>query len=109
MNVEKNKHKFNGFYVVPASSLYYPYDNYGYGFYHPHSLGGLGGLGGVNSLGGLGGIGGIGGINNFGGLGGLNGLGAGLANLNYRPPLLFDENKAQTTTLVRILFNLNVQ
>lgn len=95
VNVEKHKNKFNGFYVVPASALYYPYDNYGYGFHLPSSYGGLGGFGGINSLGG--------GLNSLGGLGGVNGLGGGLANsLSYRPPLLLDENKAQTTTLVRI-------
>lgn len=40
INVEKNKHKHNGIYVVPASAIYYPsYD--GYGLYVPHNFGGL--------------------------------------------------------------------
>lgn len=48
INIEKNKHKQNGIYVVPASPLYYPtYD--GYGFYVPHNFGGLGPGGGFQA------------------------------------------------------------
>lgn len=69
VNVEKNKHKHNGVYVLPASPFYYPpyapyapYDNYGL---HYAGL-------------------------NYGGLGG-----------GYRPmPLLYDEYKPHTSTLV---------
>lgn len=67
VNVEKNKHKHNGVYIIPAPSYYYPpYDN-PYSFYYPPNFGG--GLLHPNSL--------------------------------HRPmPLLFDDYKQTTTTLV---------
>lgn len=78
VNIEKNKHKHNGVYIIPTSSLYYPpYNNYG--LYYPQNLAGLGG-----------------------GLLNAASLGGGLLNAaGLRPtPYLFDEVKPSTTTLV---------
>lgn len=73
VNIERNKHKHNGIYVVPASAFYYPPYNNGYGFYVPPNIAELGG-----------------------GLIHPNALQSG-----YRPmPLLFDDYKPATTTLV---------
>lgn len=44
VNIEKNRH--HGIFVIPASSLYYP--SYGgYGLYSPYNLGGIGAGGGL--------------------------------------------------------------
>lgn len=75
VNVEKNKHKHNNeIYVVPASHLFYPpYDSYG--LYVPHMYGGLAGAGGALIH----------------------------PNRLHGPmPLLLDEYKLPTTTLVCI-------
>lgn len=76
VNIEKNRH--HGIYVIPASSLYYPPFG-GYGVYSPYNLAGIGG----------GGVGGSGG-----------GIGGGLLQSNLLRPTLFDDYKLPTTTLV---------
>lgn len=68
VNIEKNRH--HGVYVIPASSFYYPPAYGGYGLYSPYNFDGIGGVG-------------------------AGGGGAG----GHRP-ILFDEYKVPATTLV---------
>lgn len=73
VNIEKNRN--HGIFVIPVSSLYYPPYG-GYGLYSPYNLAGIGGGGG-------------------GGVGG-----GGLLQPNLFRPMLFDDFKVPSTTLV---------
>lgn len=69
VNVEKNRH--HGVFVIPASSLYYPPYGGGYGLYSPYNPYNLGEIGGG---------------------------GGGLLQPNLLRPSLFDDYKQQVST-----------